>query len=179
MTLSPRTILQAGAVGLVAALLGLLVWKVATPETRPDAGPAPAIEGPRLDRDGRLSLADFRGKGVVLNFWASWCEPCKQEASALEAAWREHRARGLVVLGVGEEDFSGDLRAFARKYRMSYPLLHDTSGKARGRYGLTGYPETFFVDRQGRLVAESVQGPVNSERNADRFAAGLRAALGP
>lgn len=168
--------LQAGALALVAALLGLLVWKVASPDKRPTSGPAPNITGARLDGPGRLSLRDFRGHPVVVNFAASWCIPCKQEAPALEAAWRRYRGEGVVVLGVGEESFSGDLRSFARRHGLTFPQLHDTSGKARGRYGLTGYPETFFVDRRGRLVATSIQGPINQGDNVRRFAEGVRAA---
>jgi cytochrome c biogenesis protein CcmG/thiol:disulfide interchange protein DsbE len=172
-----RIALQAGALALVVALLGLLVWKVATPDTRPVEGPAPSIDGNRLDGPGKLALRDFRGRGVVINFWASWCEPCKEEAAALEQAYARYRGDGLVVLGVGSQDFRSALERFARRYKVTYPLLHDTSDEARSRYGVNGFPETFFVDRAGRLVGESIQGPVNRDANAKRFADGIRLAL--
>jgi cytochrome c biogenesis protein CcmG/thiol:disulfide interchange protein DsbE len=177
VALRGKLALQILALAVVAALLALLIRSVVTRGDRPKAGPAPAIHGPRLDGPGKLSLAAFRGKGVVVNFWASWCEPCKKESKALEATWHKWRNSGLVVLGVGEEDFSGYLKAFAREYKLTYPLLHDTSGKARGAYSLKGYPETFFVDRAGRLVAESIQGPVDQGDNRAKFDAGIRAAL--
>jgi peroxiredoxin len=172
-----RLALQGGAVALVAALLGLLVWKVANPDSRPETGPAPAIDGNRLDGPGRLSLSDFRGRAVVVNFWASWCDPCKEESQTLERAWLQHRDEGLVVLGVGSQDFRFALERFARKYKMTYPLIHDTKDEARSRYGVSGFPETFFVDREGRLVGKPILGPVNREDFADRFAEGIRLAL--
>src|ERR671936_2865637 len=98
---------QALAIGLVLALLALLIWKLVNHNgggvaSKVDKGkivPAPDFTLNRLDRPGRLQLASLRGKAVVLNFWASWCFPCKQEAPALERAWREHDGR-IVVLGV-------------------------------------------------------------------------------
>ena len=75
---------------------------------------SPAFEFPRLDGDGDLTLASLRGKAVVLNFWASWCAPCKDEIPALQAAWQRHRRQGLVVVGVDIMDAAGDARSFAR-----------------------------------------------------------------
>jgi cytochrome c biogenesis protein CcmG/thiol:disulfide interchange protein DsbE len=177
MTRSLRIGAQAVAVVAVAGLLGLLVWRVTSSHGRPTSGPAPGFELPRIDSAGQLSLASLRGKGVVLNFWASWCVPCKAEAKALERAWQRYRSRGLVVLGVNEEDFTGDARAFARKHGMTYPLVHDGPGKMKRAYGLSGYPETFFVNRDGQLVSTSVIGPVNHGDNVERFAEGIARAL--
>jgi cytochrome c biogenesis protein CcmG/thiol:disulfide interchange protein DsbE len=116
-----------------------------------------------LEGDGRVSLADFRGKAVVLNFWASWCEPCKEEAPMLEEAWRRHRERGLVVLGVNAQDYGDDARDFVERYGLTYPIVHDGPGSSLGRYGLTGFPETWWIDRQGRLV-RYVQGEFTQEQ---------------
>jgi cytochrome c biogenesis protein CcmG, thiol:disulfide interchange protein DsbE len=167
---------QVLALALVAGLFALLVWKVASEDEgasrklqRGETPPAPAFSLDRLDRPGKLSLATYRGRPVVLNFWASWCVPCKEEAPLLEAVWRRHRDEGLVVLGVDINDLRSDARRFARENRMSYPLGFDGIGETSTDYGLTGVPETFFVARSGRLVCERLQAGVHLEANRDRF----------
>jgi cytochrome c biogenesis protein CcmG/thiol:disulfide interchange protein DsbE len=177
---------QAAAVALVAALLALLVWKVANQETSeiPSALAqgkrplAPAFTLERLDREGTLSLADLRGKAVVINFWASWCGPCKDEAPVLERAWREHRGDGLVVVGVDFNDLRSDARDFMEETGITYPVVYDRDGELVADYGATGVPETFFVDRQGRLVGTRIAGAVNArEEFEERFDEGIRLAL--
>ena len=178
---------QALAVGLVVALLALLVWKLVTDEgseipgalARGEQPLAPAFTLPRLDAEGTLSLADLRGKAVVINFWASWCDPCKEEAPVLEAAWREHRDEGLVVLGVDFNDLRGDAHRFVERYGMTYPVVYDRDGELVAKYGATGVPETFFVDRRGRLVGKRIAGAVNAREEFMRdFEEGVRLALG-
>ena len=100
----------------------------------------------------------------MLNFWASWCAPCKSEAPRLEAAWRRYRARGVVVVGVDAQDFSGDARRFVSRFKLTYPNVHDGPGNVLPKYGVTGFPETFFVGRDGRLVGERVQGEVSEQQ---------------
>jgi cytochrome c biogenesis protein CcmG, thiol:disulfide interchange protein DsbE len=158
---------QIAAVALVATLLGLLAWKLANGEGARATGRAPTFTLPRLDRPGSLSLTSLRGKAVVINFWASWCVPCRDEAPFLEAVWRKYRSRGLVVLGVDIRDFSNDARRFARRYGMTYPLVKDT-GQVERQYGITGVPETFFVDRAGNLVGEAITGPVDGTDEIER-----------
>ena len=173
---------QALAVALVAGLLALLVWKVVDEQRGTASGQlakgrtpmAPAFSLRRLDRPGELSLASLRGKAVVVNFWASWCDPCAKEAKTLDAAWRKYRSQGLVVVGMNARDFDGDARRFARKYGMTYPLVHDGPGKTLEPYGVDAFPETFFVDRTGKIVGDHVQGPVDRE-TLDR---NIRLALG-
>jgi cytochrome c biogenesis protein CcmG/thiol:disulfide interchange protein DsbE len=170
---------QAAAVGVVAGLLILLVWKVAAGSESEVEGlregktpPAPAFDLPRLTGEGRISLASYKGKAVVLNFWASWCEPCKAEAPLLESAWRKYRGRGLVVLGVNSQDLSSDARRFARQVGWTYPLVRDGAGDVLGPYAVSAFPETFFVDRSGKLVAR-----IDGEVSEDELAANIERAL--
>jgi cytochrome c biogenesis protein CcmG/thiol:disulfide interchange protein DsbE len=155
---------QALALALVAGLLGLLVWKVVHNDrthigaqvAKGKTPPAPPFDLPRLDTSGRISLASLRGKAVVVNFWASWCHPCAQEAPVFEAAYRKWSARGVVFVGIDSQDFTGDAKRFARKHGISYPIAHDGPGNVVSDYGVTGFPETYFVDRRGRVVASVI-----------------------
>lgn len=165
---------QVLAVGLVGLLLALLVWKLAqgSGNEAKIGKAAPNFSLTRIDAPGRLQLASLRGKVVVLNFWASWCYPCNQEAPALEAATRKW-GRRVVVLGVDVNDPVGDARKFARKYKLSYPLVHDNHNVTSPKYGLTGLPETFFIDRNGRLVVH-VAGQVEAADIQDGVERALR-----
>jgi cytochrome c biogenesis protein CcmG, thiol:disulfide interchange protein DsbE len=170
--------LQAVTVLVVAGLLGLLIWKVVHQDKGVKLGggrtpAAPAFALSRLDAPGKLELASLRGKVVVLNFWASWCAPCKSEAPRLEAAWQRYRRQGVVVVGVDGQDFSGDAKRFLRKHKITYPNVHDGPGNTGSKYGVTGYPETYFVDRRGRLVGNRVVGEVS----AAKLTAGIQRAL--
>ena len=159
-----KLLLQVTAVGVLLALIGLLAWRVVATEEqaglvaavkRGETPPAPPLALPALDGEREIDLADYRadGKAVILNFWASWCEPCKEEAPMLQRAWEERRDDGLVVVGVNAQDFERDARRFVERYGLTYPILHDGPGSSLGRYGLTGFPETWWIDRRGRLVA--------------------------
>ena len=178
-----RIAAQAAAVAAVAALLALLVWKLAqggsdipaaVKEGRAVA--APSFTLPRLDKEGSLSLAELRGRPVIVNFWASWCGPCKDEAPALEEVWQRHRGDGLVLVGIDYDDLRSDARRFARRYGMTYPIVYDRDKEAVRAYGLTGLPETFFIDRRGRVVGQII-GNVNSDRTRERFDALVRRVL--
>jgi len=107
----------------------------------------------------------------VLNFWASWCYPCNQEAPTLQAAAKRWGDR-VVVLGVDVNDPTSDARKFARKFKLSYPLVHDNHNVTSPKYGLTGLPETFFIDRTGKLV-----GHVAAAINAADLRDGVEQAL--
>jgi cytochrome c biogenesis protein CcmG, thiol:disulfide interchange protein DsbE len=170
---------QVLAGALVAGLLALLIWRVAHQSSPPKVGkPAPHFSLELLDGNGTLALDRLRGKAVVVNFWASWCGPCKTESAALERAWRKHKANGVVVLGIDYHDVVGDAKRFVDKHELTYPILRDRDGAVGTRYDLTGVPETFFIDRQGRLVGESLQGPIDKGDNVEKFEQGIQAALG-
>ena len=114
---------------------------------------------------------------MVVNFWASWCIPCKGEAPALQKTYEQYRSQGLVVLGVDAQDFRQDAKRFAKRYGLTYPIVYDGTGSTLGKWGVTGFPETFFVDRSGRLVGERIQGGIDVERNREAYAEGVRLAL--
>ena len=162
---------SAAAVIGVAALLGLLAYGLASNEpdrgieqalARGDRPAAPQTRLPRLSGGGRGSLADYRGKVVVLNFWASWCEPCREESPLLQR-WHERISRSGrgTVLGVDILDVSEDARDFAREYELTYPMLRDGDGDSLRDWGVVAYPETFVIDRRGRIAA-SRRGPVDA-----------------
>jgi cytochrome c biogenesis protein CcmG/thiol:disulfide interchange protein DsbE len=146
----------------VLGLFALLIWKVAQGSHKEAAPgkPAPDFTLSRIGGPGDLQLSSLRGKAVVLNFWASWCSPCKREAPALQAVSKTWGKR-VVVLGVDVNDFQGDARGFMRKYGLTYPVVHDNKNVTTPKYGLTGLPETFFLDRRGRIV-EHVPGEVRA-----------------
>jgi cytochrome c biogenesis protein CcmG/thiol:disulfide interchange protein DsbE len=167
-----RLVAQGVAVGLVALLFILLVWALVNDEggdlakraNDGDLPQAPEFAHERLDRDGSLALSSLAGKAVVLNFWASWCVPCKEEAPFLEQIWREHRERGLVVVGYDAKDFRRDARRFAERFGLTFPIVFDGPGDSLEEWGVTGFPETFVLDRQGRIVRAFV-GDVTSDED--------------
>ncbi len=179
-----RLVAQGAAIGLVALLFFLLAWSLLHDEggdllnraNRGDRPTAPDFTLERLDRDGRLQLSSLRGKVVVLNAWASWCGPCKEEAPYLEEVWQADRDRGVVVLGVDAKDFRADARRFAERYDLTVPLVYDGPGDAIAEYGITGFPETFVIDREGRVV-RAFAGAVNGAEERAELRAAIEDAL--
>jgi cytochrome c biogenesis protein CcmG/thiol:disulfide interchange protein DsbE len=174
-----RLIGQAAAVGLVALLLGLLVWKVSFSDRtnlardfaqgrRP---PPKDFTLKRLNGDGSLRLSSLRGKVVVVNFWASWCEPCKTEAPLFQAAFERYRGR-VEFVGVDTADYSGDARAFLDRYGVSYPNVRDPNSKVLGDYGGLPIPRTFVIGRSWR-----VSGYIYGETREEQLHSAIQEAL--
>ncbi|MFN8161053.1 MAG: TlpA disulfide reductase family protein [Solirubrobacterales bacterium] len=147
----------------VLAVVGLLAFgllnKASSGVEVGSTAPDPTL--PRLDGRGSGSLSDYRGRWVLVNFWASWCEPCRQESPALEEFQRNQPRSRFTVLGIDTRDLSGDGRAFVREFRLTYPQLRDGDGSAAHDYGTTGVPESFLIDPQGRLRLAR-RGPVTA-----------------
>ncbi|MGE5408237.1 MAG: TlpA family protein disulfide reductase [Syntrophothermus sp.] len=159
------------AVVAVLAAVGLLVFGLLSKGSSGVAvgDPAPASPLPRLEGGGEESLADHRGSWVLVNFWASWCVPCREEAPALEEFQQRHGGRDFTVLGIDTRDLSGDGRAFVSKYGLSYPQLRDGDGAMAREFGTTGVPENFVINPRGD-VELLVRGPVTREFLAEEVA---------
>jgi cytochrome c biogenesis protein CcmG/thiol:disulfide interchange protein DsbE len=158
------------AVGLaVIALVALLVYGVNSsgPSRTLDSQlaqgrkpAAPQLSLTSLDSGQPRSLADYRGKVVLLNIWASWCTPCRSESPLLQR-WHERMLRsGGTVLGIDTLDIKSDALGFIKQYRLTYPQLNDRDGTSIKKLGTAQYPESFVVDRQGRITALQ-RGPVD------------------
>lgn len=156
-----RLILAAWLVAGIAVVVALLTVNIARPQGPVDTPivgrSAPAFDLPTLDGD-RLSLADLRGSGVVLNFWASWCIPCREEAPLLTAASETYGPRGIRIVGVVYQDSADNARDFMRRYGQTYRAVVDQDGRTAIDYGVFGIPETFFIDPSGVVRSRQVGG---------------------
>ena len=170
--------LQGLALVFVAGLLGLLAWRLIDKGSGRKLVSAIAADrqpaAPRFDlpvlwdhaatwpkpvraalADRSVSLSELDGYPVVVNFWASWCVPCKAEAPRLAAAAEAHKG-AVIFLGIDVQDFKSDARRFLTKYKANYVSLRDGGDSTYSAYGLTGLPETYYLDRRGRILAHSV-----------------------
>ncbi|MFP5361559.1 MAG: TlpA family protein disulfide reductase [Thermoleophilia bacterium] len=170
-----RVVAFALAAGLVALLAyGLLAR---APDTTIDdalanASPVPApgfslealIAGSRpknlafarAQADDRVDLRELRGTPIVLNFWASWCIPCRDEAPLLQRGWIRHAKAGVLFLGLNMQDVRSDARAFVTTFGQTFPHVRDPSNATARKWGVTGIPETFFIGRDGRVVGHVI-----------------------
>ena len=174
MTGRVRLVAQAAALACVAGLLALLVWKLTHQQHAPPVGsPAPAFTLPRLNGPGSVSLAALRGHPVVLNFWASWCIPCKSEAPVLERDSQRYRGRGVDFVGIDFHDLPSDAHTFIAAHGLTFPMLADGSGNVTGSYGISQVPETYVLNARGTIVAH-LAGPIDGGDFGSQFAAALR-----
>lgn len=147
-------VIGAGGLGLVARSGGARL------AAHPEGAPAPLFTLPLLD-EGTLRLASLRGRPVMLNFWASWCGPCKDEAPTLAAGWKRWRDRGVLFFGVDEQDSKSYAIEFQARYGIEYPSAYDAVGETQRRYGVAGFPESFFIGADGRIKAKWI-GPIDA-----------------
>ena len=160
---SPRTARRL-ALLLVPALVFLAIFWVylAHQASRPVPGSrAPEFTAAYLDKPGELSLSSLRGKPVLLNFWASWCVPCRDEAALLEDAHRQYEGR-VAFVGIDTRDSRTDAQKFLDEFGVTYPQLFDEGERLNTQYGLTGQPESFFIDQNG-IVVEHVPGALTDD----------------
>ncbi|MBP6440240.1 MAG: TlpA family protein disulfide reductase [Caldilineaceae bacterium] len=156
-----------GFVGLLAARL------IQTNQTEQRAaGAAPPFSFTTFEGE-TISSADLLGKGVVLNFWASWCDPCRDEAALLEATWRREQNNDIVFLGLDYLDQEPAALAYLAEYDVTYPSGPDLQSAAARSYGIKGVPETFFIDPQGNIV-DIVIGPIASQAQMDEYLSKIR-----
>lgn len=135
------------------AFIALLWIALARSGSQAESGSvAPSFGLPMLDGSGSLSDEDLRGKVVVVNFWASWCIPCREEAPLLEETWRAYRDHGVVILGVNIKDGESDARRFVEEFDITYPNVRDLDQALTRDFGVKGLPETFFVDHEWTFV---------------------------
>jgi cytochrome c biogenesis protein CcmG, thiol:disulfide interchange protein DsbE len=175
--MSPRTF---GVLIAVLAVIGLLGYGLVSKgeATITTGDPAPDTNLETLDGTGTGQIADYRGQWVLVNFWASWCEPCRSEAPALEAFHEQYRKREFTVLGINLDDATDDAVAFVTEYGLTYPQLRDGDGRdRRDAYGMTGFPESFLVDPEGK-IAVIRRGPVDSDYLTREVAPLLTASAG-
>ena len=163
----PRRRLRRVLLTLVPALafLALLVFGVlkSSPSETGAGATAPEFELPALAGGRVVRSEDLRGRPVVVNFWASWCVPCREEAPLLQRAWQTYRSRGVVFLGVNIRDSQPDARRFVEEFGITYPVVQDVRSELSKKLKVTGLPETFFIDHEWRFVA-SASGRARGER---------------
>jgi cytochrome c biogenesis protein CcmG/thiol:disulfide interchange protein DsbE len=144
---------------VVIGLLALVGWGLLNnSKPRPEAGQnAPDFDlafynGYEWQNLDQASLAEMRGHVIVLNFWASWCTPCRMEADLLQSAWQKYSDQGVIFLGVAWADSKPKSLAFLEEFNITYPTGPDLRSAISANYEITGVPETFFIDKEGNIA---------------------------
>ena len=154
----------------VCALIALLAFGLLSKGSTGIAigDPVPDKALPVLGGAGTGEIADHRGEWVLVNLWASWCVPCRQEAPALEDFYRQNRGRRVTVLGINVQDNEDDALGFVHEFHPTYPELRSVGAERSEAFGATGVPENFLVDPRGRLALHWA-GPVDEQILREQF----------
>ena len=155
------------ALALLPAMGFLIVLGVAVSRSGPQAvsgSSAPSFELALLDGSGTLTDEDLQGGPVVVNFWASWCIPCREEAPMLERAWRAYRDDGVVFLGVNIRDAESDAMKFVKDFGITYPNVRDIDQSLTRDFGIKGLPETFFIDHRWMFIGGFSGAPLGDQQ---------------
>ncbi len=158
----PAIAIMAAIVVGVLVLFGFALWPRNSTATANVTGPrlaadprgamAPVFSGEQVTGDTPISLADYKGKTVIVNFWASWCSTCKEEAQAVADVEKKWREKGVVFLGVDTHDTTAGAHTYYKTYGLEYASVIDSDSRIGASYGVTGLPETFFLNTKGEVV---------------------------
>lgn len=159
-----------GWVIVIVILLGLLTACSRDRAVEP-AAPSIGSEAPDFslsDLSGQnVSLNDLKGKAVLINFWATWCYPCREEMDDLQAIYDKYKDKGVVVLGINVREGEGVVKEFAKRFNITYPLLLDEDGKVSDAYNVFGIPSSLFIDKEG-VIRDTVMGQMDEEMIAEK-----------
>ncbi|QPC82081.1 TlpA family protein disulfide reductase [Phototrophicus methaneseepsis] len=163
----PKPTRRSFSPGSIAILIGLIVFAVVLAVQlgnqrviQPQPGEAIRDFSLTTFEGEALNTADLRGKILVINFWGSWCAPCRDEAPDLQAIWEDYGGEDVVLIGVNWNDIEGSARAFIDEFGLTFPNGPDIGEKIAEQYAITGAPETFIVDQEGTIAAAIIQ-PTN------------------
>jgi cytochrome c biogenesis protein CcmG/thiol:disulfide interchange protein DsbE len=164
--MEPKKIYRKSAIVIVVivtvSFLGLLVWGMLNKQPLTGLSGITMVNRPAPDftlttfKGKIFSLADLSDRPIVINFWASWCPPCREEAALLERTWRAYKNRGVIFLGVDVQDREKDALNYIRKFDITYPNGPDPTGEISIDYGVSGLPVTFFISGKGEIVRRHV-----------------------
>ena len=130
-------------------------------ESQPSTGVAPDFKITTFDGQA-VALSDLKGKVIVVNFWASWCQPCRDEAAFLQKMWMQYKDRGVVFVGLDYVDTESAAQAYVKQYNITYPNGPDIASEASQKYRIKGVPETYFIGKDGNLAGNSL-GPIAND----------------
>ncbi len=156
---------------LILAVFWTLISRIpvdSSPQTGSPPSPRQGFSAPDFSVDllngGQITLSGLRGQPVVLNMWATWCPPCRQEMPALEKVFNDFKEQGLILIGMNltSQDSEKTVAAFVQEFGLSFPIALDRDGTVQKKYKISGYPTTFFIDREGIIRSVVVGGPMSA-----------------